>query len=77
MIDWDDPVARLRLIESIGVDAYNAAMKEHLRTSVIKTVNGHDIRPVQTRFGRLFMVADTDRAFATLDEAEAFAKEIK
>lgn len=40
----------------------------------VATVNGHAIRPVSTRFGRLFQVGKTGRAFSTQPEAEAFAK---
>jgi hypothetical protein len=40
---------------------------------VLATVGGHAIRPVQTRFGRLFAVGATGKAFSTRDQAEAFA----
>ena len=73
MINWDDPAARCRLIDSIGPDAYNKAFAEHLKKSTVATINGHDIRPVQTRFGRLFAVGKTGKAYRTMAEAEQFA----
>ena len=70
-MNWDDPQARGRLILAIGVEAYNEAYEKHLRESAVATVNGKSIRAVMTRFGRLFAVGD--RAFATLEEAKAYA----
>lgn len=72
-INWDDPEARLALIESVGVAEYNRQAEAHRTNSTIETVNGHRIRPVSSRFGRLFMVGDTGTAFATLEQARAFA----
>jgi len=77
MTDWNDPEDRARLIESIGAEAYNRVFERMRRQIVVSTVNGHAIFPVQhTRFGRLFQVNNTDRAFSTQAEAEAFANEI-
>jgi len=72
-IDWDDPEARLALLERVGADEYNRLMAEHHRNSVVETINGHGIRPVRSRFGRLFMVGDTGTAFLTLEQAREFA----
>jgi hypothetical protein len=72
-INWDDPEARLALIESVGVAEYNRQAEAHRTNSTIEIVNGHRIRPVSSRFGRLFMVGDTGSAFATLEQARAFA----
>ncbi len=71
--NWDDPADRLRLIEEVGAEAYTRALQEHIRTSRVATVNGYHIRPVGSRFGRLFVVEGSQRAFATLAEAEAHA----
>lgn len=73
-MDWDDPAARAELIERVGVEEYNRQHAAHMKASVVATVNGHDIRPVGSRWGRLFMVGGTGSAFRTLAEAEAFAK---
>ena len=75
-MDWNDPAARARLIESVGIEEYNRQFEAHRARSVIATVNGHAIRPVQSRFGRLFAVGDTGRAFSTRDQAEAYARGI-
>jgi hypothetical protein len=45
------------------------------KASIVATINGHEIWPVQTRFGRLYVVGGTERAFSTLAEAEACARE--
>jgi hypothetical protein len=72
-INWNDPTERFRHIERVGVDEYNRQFQEHRRQSIVATINGHDIWPVNCRFGRLFMVGGTDTAFRTLDEAKKFA----
>lgn len=68
-IDWDDPVARLHLINRIGIDAYNKALTAHLEAN--------PIRPVTTRFGTLYTAGSTGKAFHTRDEAERFLKEAR
>jgi hypothetical protein len=73
MIDWSDPAARLALIERIGPEAYNAALAEHQRASTVATVKGRGIRPIASRWGRLFMIEGTGLAFDTLAEAEEYA----
>ena len=73
-IDWNDPAARARLIESVGPKEYNRLHEEHRQSTVIETVNGHAIRPIATGFGRLFEVGATGRAFSSLEAAKAFAK---
>jgi hypothetical protein len=74
-INWDDPEARFRLIERVGVDRYNELYAEYWRRSVVATVAGHEIRPVTSeRFGRLFVVGDTGRAFSILPQAETYAR---
>lgn len=44
-------------------------MTEHLKRSVVKTVNGYDIRPVSTRFGRLYAIVGTRVAHPKLEKA--------
>lgn len=73
-IDWDDPAARGRLIERVGAEEYSRLLAIHFKQSTLATINGHAIRPVMSRFGRLFSVGNTNRAFATLGEAAAFAR---
>ena len=72
-IDWDDPAARLALIESVGVQEYNRQAEEHRSRSALETINGHRIRAVNSRFGRILMVGDTGTGFLTLEAARAFA----
>jgi hypothetical protein len=73
-MNWDDPAARAALIEALGPEEYSRRHAEHLRASTIATIAGHAIRPVASRYGRLFMVGDTKRAFRTLDEAKSYAR---
>lgn len=72
-MNWDDPAQRYALIDRVGPAEYNRLMQQHLEDSVLETVAGHAIRPVGSRFGRLFMVGGTGTAFRTLDEARKFA----
>jgi hypothetical protein len=72
-IDWNDPVARARLIEAIGVDRYHEAQRKWLASITVKTIGGRAIRLFSTRFGRVYAVTYTRNGFATLEEAEAYA----
>jgi hypothetical protein len=74
-MNWNDPAARADLIEQVGPTEYHRLQAEQFDRETVATVNGHRIRPVQTRFGRLFFVSDTDRAFAELDEAKRYAEQ--
>jgi hypothetical protein len=47
-----------------------------MRRQTVAIVNGHGIRTIASRFGRLFMVEGTDRAFSTQAEAETFARSL-
>ena len=71
--NFNDPASRAAFIERVGPAAYNKALEQHQVASVIETVNGHAIRPVGSRFGRLFMVGGTGSAFATLEAARKHA----
>jgi hypothetical protein len=72
-INWDDPAARFHLIERVGPAEYERLQAEHLKASTVAVVNGHAIRPVGSRFGRLFSVGSTGKAFSIQADAEAAA----
>jgi len=74
-MNGDDPTDRYHLIARVGPDEYARLLAQHHQASTLETVNGHAIRPVSTRFGRLFMVGATGKAFSTLDDARAYAEE--
>ena len=74
-MNWDDPAERYHLIERVGIDEYERQQAEHNRASTVATINGHAIRPVASRFGRLFQVGSTGTAFQTLAQAEEFARQ--
>ena len=73
-INWDDPEERARLVERIGVKAYNEALNKHIKESTVAIVAGHSIRPVGSRFGKLWQVGNTGRAFSTREQAETYAR---
>ncbi len=73
-INWDDPAERALLIETVGAEEYTRLHKQHLEEIVVARVCGHAIRPVMTRFGRLYQVGLGGTAFRTLAEAEAHAR---
>jgi hypothetical protein len=75
-MNWNDPEQRLALIERVGAQEYTRLMWKHHDEITLATINGHRIRPVGSRFGRLFLVEGTDKAFRTLDEAKDFAAKV-
>jgi hypothetical protein len=72
-MNWDDPVARFNLIERVGPAEYERQHLQHCKNTTVSVVAGHSIRPVGSRFGRLFLVEGTGKAFSTLTQAEEFA----
>ena len=76
-IDWSDPAARHRLIECVGPDEYNRLYAEEMARSTVATVNGHAIRKVQSRFGKLYQVGRTGTAFSAFEAAKNFASKKK
>ena len=73
-INWDNPEERARFAERIGIEAYNEALANHTKQSTDVTVAGHAIRPVGSRFGKLWQVGNTGCAFSTREQAEAYAR---
>ena len=76
-IDWSDPAARHRLIECVGPDEYNRLYAEQMARSTVAIVNGHAIRKVQSRFGKLYQVGTTGAAFNAFEAAKTFASKKK
>ena len=74
-INWGDPEERARLAEQIGLEAYNEAFGRHIKRSSVATVAGHNIRIIGRRFGKLWQVGFTGRAFSTREQAETYARE--
>ena len=69
-MNWDDPAARLALIERVGITEYNRQLEAHQRASVVAHAGGYEIRAVHSgRFGRLYMVDGLNRAWSTLEQA--------
>ena len=73
MANLDDPEERSSLVENEGPEAYNKAMSEKFKKSVITNVNGYDLYIVNTQFGRLIHIDGTKKAFRELEQATAFA----
>jgi hypothetical protein len=82
MIDWNDPEARFALIQRVGVSEYCRLQQQHRDRqmdqagSTVATLSGRVIKRVQTRLGPVFAVAGTDGAFATLEDAQAYARSL-
>jgi hypothetical protein len=72
-MNWDDPTARYHLIESVGIDEYNRRIQKHFDDSVVSVVNGYRIRPVGSRWGRIYFITDANIGFLKLEESEAHA----
>ena len=72
-MDWNDPAARDRLSERVGLTEYNRLHAEQRNTSIIRVVNCHAIRAITSRFGRLYLIGATGSAYSTMEEAERFA----
>jgi hypothetical protein len=64
-MNWDDPSARLRLLESVGAEEYNRQMALHI-------ADRGAIYPVASRWGTLYAVNGTDKAFSTRAQAEEY-----
>lgn len=73
-MSFHDPEYRAHFIETHGPEAYARELQKHLDASTVATVNGHAIRIVHCRFGKLYSVEPTGRAFVTLDAAKAYAE---
>ena len=73
-MNWDDPVERFHLIERVGVNEYNRLHAVHMVDSVVDIINGHSIRSVQSRFGRIFVVDGTNAGSATIEGAREIAR---
>jgi hypothetical protein len=76
-IDWSNPAACDRLTEFVGPDEYNRLHAEQMARSTVATVNGHAIRKVQSRFGKLYQVGRTGTAFSSFEAAKNFASKKK
>src|ERR1044072_983595 len=73
-INWDCPRERAQLLERVGPAEYGRQIKQHFDASTVATVNGHAIRHVSTRFGRLFSGGSTGQAFQPLEQAQKYAR---
>lgn len=74
-MNWDDPRDRGALIERVGVEEYNRLHAEHMQATTVSVVAGRAIRTVATRFGTLYAVGGTDKAFAELEQAQQHARD--
>jgi hypothetical protein len=75
--NWNDPAARNRLIERVGPEEYDRLHAEQTAGSTVAIVNGHAIRKVQSRFGKLYQVGTTGTAFSAFEAAKTFASKKK
>ena len=73
-MNLDTPEGRYAASQALGHEGYNAAMAAHHKANSVATVNGYNLRWVNTRFGNLCNVDGTNVAFRTVEEATAHAK---
>lgn len=69
MTAFDCPAYRASLTPA----EYERQRLAHVAATTVETANGHAIRTAQSRFGRLFTVGNTGRAFTCQGQARAFA----
>lgn len=72
-IDLDSPEGRLAALELLGPVAYGVALEARNEGRRVATFNGYDVRRISTRYGQLFAVGSTGRAYISLEKAEAYA----
>lgn len=75
--DLESPEGRFAASQALGHDGYNDAMKAHIGASCVEVVNGYGIRPVTSRFGRLFAIVGTEVAFSTIEAAREHASKLE
>ena len=74
-MNWDDPASRAALIESVGPEEYNRRFEEHRKASVVAREGGRNIWPVNSPWGRVFMIEGLNQGFSTLEQSKAYARE--
>lgn len=74
IINWADPLARLRLLDSIGPAAYNAAIERHFVEETVEICNGYRLRRVASRFGALISIDGTGKAYRDVGAAREVAR---
>jgi hypothetical protein len=73
-MDFDTPEGRLDALNTLGPEEYNRRLTLHHREQVVETVNGYDIRKIGTRFGPVFQIETTSRAFSSLEDSRTHAE---
>lgn len=75
-INWDDPAARARLVERVGISKYNQLFEEHVEKSIVARLDGYSIRPiVSARFGRIFIIDGANIGFRTIERCREWINE--
>jgi|GEM_PF-2722687 len=72
-MNWDNADERARLAIRLGPEAYRKAFQDHVKATTVAIVNGHRIRPVKSRFGRLYQIGTTGKAHQDLEQAKQIA----
>jgi hypothetical protein len=67
-MDWNNPTARLELLERVGHAEYTRLHNAYL--------DANPIRPVPSRFGTLYAVLRTGKAFSTREQAEEYLRSL-
>lgn len=77
MIDWNNPVARLKLLDEVGPQAYNEAIEAWFAKCTVEICNGYALREIASSFGKVISVDGTRQAFKDLERARSFAMGLK
>lgn len=70
-MNWNDPLQRLILIESVGHEEYNRRINAWIESQVVETVNGYKLRWMP-EYG-MCQVMSTNVAFGAVAEARDYA----
>lgn len=69
-MDWNSPIEREQLLARVGLVEYNRMYYDHTHSHIlVTTVNGYQIRPVETRFGKVYVIGNTGAGYAHLQDA--------
>ncbi len=72
MTNWSNPEDRLDLIERVGPAEYARLQRREHRRNTVTVISGRKIILQPSRFGALFAISGTSRAFKTFEQAVDF-----
>jgi hypothetical protein len=58
-MNWNDPEARLALLEAVGIPEYNRRIEAWIKETILGAENGYPLRRIGTRWGALVSIEST------------------